>query len=72
MKIFMDLDEVVAALSISRSGVRRMLREDDFPKPRELTPRRIGWLVEEVQEWARNRPAADMLPPPNRGQRREP
>jgi prophage regulatory protein len=64
MKFFLNLDEVAASLSISRRGVQRLVQEGDFPKPRTITPRRIGWIPDEVKEWVKARPVADMLPPP--------
>jgi len=68
--IFYDLADVADALSISTRAIQRLLQEGNFPKPRALTSRRVCWLVSEVQEWAINRPVADLLPPANAGQRR--
>lgn len=64
MKIFLDLPGVAQALSVSESTVRNLMRTADFPQPRELSGRRVGWLVREVVEWAESRPVSNMLPPP--------
>ena len=68
--IFYDLADVADALSLSTRGVQRMVQSGEFPSPRALSSRRVCWLVSEVQEWAINRPVADLLPPANAGQRR--
>ncbi|WP_236066729.1 helix-turn-helix transcriptional regulator [Paraburkholderia haematera] len=67
--IFLDLDAVADALALSTRGVQRLVQEGNFPKPRALSARRVAWLTEDVIEWARRRPTADMLTPPNAGQR---
>ncbi|MFC5427637.1 helix-turn-helix transcriptional regulator [Paraburkholderia denitrificans] len=56
---------------MSTGNVQRLVREGNFPKPRALSVRRVGWLVSEIEEWAMSRPVAEMLPPINVGRRRE-
>lgn len=63
--IFLALEQVAAALSLSESTVQRLVREESFPKPRLLSGRRTAWLVREVEEWAEARPVSDQPPPPN-------
>lgn len=53
--------------SISEAAVEKLLREDNFPKPRLLTSRRVGYLVRELDAWLEDRPVADLLPPENTG-----
>lgn len=66
--IFLDRDGVADALSVSDSTVEKLTREcKDFPKPRQISGRRVGWLYREVLEWSENRPVSDLLPPPNTG-----
>jgi prophage regulatory protein len=69
MKICFSLKEVAEALSLSPTTVQKMVREKTFPEPRLLSGRRVGWLAREVQQWADNRPVADLLPPENTGVR---
>ena len=45
---FVGYAEVEAALGVSRRTVERMVREDKFPRPVQLTPNRVGWKVETV------------------------
>lgn len=46
-----------------------MVRDGEFPAPRKLSGRRVGWLTREVEEWAETRPVSDQLPPENTGRR---
>lgn len=71
MKIFLDLQSVAEALSISESTVQKLTREDaSFPKTRKISAGRVGWLLREIQEWAESRPVADLLPVANSGARK--
>lgn len=67
--IYLDLQSVAAAISLSETSVQQLVREDVFPKPRKISARRVGWLLREVQEWAEARPVSDLPPPPNTGRR---
>ncbi|WP_240975717.1 helix-turn-helix transcriptional regulator [Paraburkholderia aromaticivorans] len=65
--LFLDLKDVAATVSLSTGGIQALVREGSFPKPRELSARRVGWLFSEVEQWAISRPVASMLPPVNAG-----
>jgi len=67
---YLDLPCVAAFVALSESTVQKMIREDDFPKPRLISGRRVGWLVREVEAWAESRPVSDLAPPPNTGARK--
>lgn len=70
MKLYFEKSELPAAITLSESTIDEEIRQDRFPKPRQLAGRRVGWLVEEVLEWARTRPVSDQPPPPNTGARK--
>lgn len=65
--IFLDLDTVAHVLSLSESMVQRLVRKGQFPQPRQMSDRRVGWLMREVEEWAESRPVSQLPPPPNTG-----
>lgn len=65
--IYADLPTVAALVSLSPASIQKLVRDDAFPKPRQLSGRRVAWLVREVNEWAEARPQSDLLPPPNTG-----
>jgi prophage regulatory protein len=59
-------------LGLSVSTVEGLVRQGDFPKPRQLAGRRVGWLVRELEEWLESRPVSTQLPPPNTNRRAAP
>jgi prophage regulatory protein len=68
--IYADLPTVAAIVSLSEATVQKMVREESFPRPRQLSGRRVAWLVREVTEWAEARPPSELLPPANTGVRK--
>ncbi|MEX3982784.1 helix-turn-helix transcriptional regulator [Paraburkholderia sp. EG287A] len=67
--LFYDLRDVADVVALSEGNVQALVRSGSFPKPRELSARRVGWLVSEIRAWAESRPLAEMLPPVNAGLR---
>lgn len=65
--IFLDLPTVAQVVAMSTAAIERLERDGDFPKRRQLSGRRVGWLMREVQEWAESRPVSTLPPPPNTG-----
>jgi prophage regulatory protein len=61
--IYLDLQSVAKAVSLSESSVKKLVREKRFPQPRMLSGRRVAWLVREVEGWAEGRPTSNLLPP---------
>ncbi|MET5020301.1 AlpA family phage regulatory protein, partial [Burkholderia pseudomallei] len=56
-----------AAVSLSPAVIHKLVRLEEFPRPRALSGRRVGCLTREVEEWADARTASEFLPPPNCG-----
>lgn len=54
-------------VSISVSTLEKLQREGQFPRPRLLSDKRVGYLVRELEEWLESRPVSEQLPPPNTG-----
>ncbi|MDD2711352.1 MAG: AlpA family phage regulatory protein [Simplicispira sp.] len=65
--MMLDLPKVAATLSLCPSTVQNLLRAGEFPKPRQISGRRVAWLTTEIAAWAHARPTSDILPPPNTG-----
>ena len=65
--IFLDLPTVAQAVAMSTAAIERLERDGEFPKRRQLSGRRVGWLMREVQEWAESRPVSQLPPPPKTG-----
>lgn len=61
----LDMQSVCSFVSLSESVLQKLVREGAFPKARQLSGRRVGWLMREVEDWAESRPVSDLPPPPN-------
>lgn len=68
--LYLELPEVAVAVSLAEATIQREVREGKFPAPRQLSGRRVGWLVREIEEWAETRPVSTLPPPRNTGQRK--
>ena len=66
-KVFFTAEEVRGVTGLSRTTVWRMEAQGDFPRRRQITTKRVGWLVSEVEKWAESRPLAQ--PDPEMGER---
>lgn len=65
--VYVDLATASAITTLAESTIQAMVARNEFPPPRELSGRRVGYLYAEILEWARARPRSAMLPPPNTG-----
>ncbi len=66
---YLDREAVASFVSLSVPAVERLVATGAFPSPRQLTGKRVGWLVREVEEWAESRPVSANLPVQNCGLR---
>ncbi len=58
--IFITLSQVVEILTLSSSTIRRIeLRDKSFPRRRQISIRRVGWPLDEINEWAAKRQSAE-------------
>lgn len=62
---YLPREAAAAYCSLSVSTMEEEIRTDRFPKPRQLTKRRVGWLLAELETWCADRPVSDLLPPKN-------
>ncbi|MBN3848693.1 AlpA family phage regulatory protein [Paraburkholderia sp. Ac-20342] len=60
---YLDLPSVAEAVALSESVVKKLVREGVFPQPRQLSGRRVAWMVREVEAWVEARPVSQLLPP---------
>lgn len=60
-------DETAQVLGLSLPVVQKMVTQGEFPPPRQLSTRRVGYLLTEVEAWLESRPVSSCLPPPNSG-----
>ena len=60
MKTFLTWKEVKELTGLSESTISRMEKKGMFPARRQLSTRRVGWLREEVIQWASTRNAGPL------------
>lgn len=60
------LDQAPAVVGIAQTTIDQLEARGQFPKRRQLSGRRVGYLMRELEEWAETRPASDLLPVPQR------
>jgi len=63
--LYITMDTLPEVVGLSKSTIKSEIRASRFPKPRQLSGRRTGWLVREIEDWAETRPVSDLPPPPN-------
>ncbi|OYD49007.1 helix-turn-helix transcriptional regulator [Acidovorax kalamii] len=68
----LDLVNTAQYVALSVTTVQKLVRDGDFPAPRRLSGRRVGFLVREIDEWLEARPVSTMLPPHNTGHSNRP
>lgn len=54
---------VLEKFGISETTLRRWMKDEDFPRPRQLGPRAVGWVSDQVTTWLENRPVAQSNAP---------
>jgi len=54
-KIVVSVNYVTAITNLSRSTVRRLELAGSFPRRRQISPRRVGWILTEVLTFIENR-----------------
>jgi prophage regulatory protein len=64
---YLDIADACSFVALGETTLQKLVRENKFPKPRELSGRRVAWLVRELEEWAESRPVSELLPPANTG-----
>jgi prophage regulatory protein len=64
---YLDRESIANYISVSVGTLQSMVQKGVFPKPRQITVHRVGWLVREVDEWAESRPVSSNLPVANCG-----
>ena len=61
MSSFLSLKQVQARTTLSRSTIYRTMAERTFPRQFPITPRRVVWSEEAVEEWMTKQQAQSLL-----------
>lgn len=65
--LFLARADAAAFLTIGESTLDDLVARGLAPKPRKISAGRVAWLVEDLENWGRERPESDLLPPENSG-----
>lgn len=65
--LFLARADAAAFLAIGESTFENLVARGEAPKPRKVSAGRTAWLVEDLENWGRERPESDLLPPVNSG-----
>ena len=57
MQRILRLRDVLQATGLARSTVYRLISEELFPAPVQLSKRAVGWRHDDVRQWTNGRPA---------------
>ena len=52
---FLGIKQVLELTGLSRTSVWRFEKNGDFPKRRQLGPRRVGYVDSEISNWMESR-----------------
>ena len=55
--------QLKAITGLSPRHIDRLEKSGDFPSRIQLSPRAVGWLSDEVENWVKNRQRGMMSPP---------
>jgi prophage regulatory protein len=55
---YLRFPEVKARTGLSRTTIHRLIKAGDFPAPKSLGVRAVGWKVSAVKDWCASRPDA--------------
>ena len=64
---FLDRTSTAAHINVGINTLERLVQRGEFPRSRQITPNRVGWLLREIDEWAESRPVSSILPVANCG-----
>jgi len=56
IKRILRLPEVISITGVSRSSIYKWVDEGQFPRPKQLGSRAIGWDSRELADWMDSRP----------------
>ncbi len=65
--VIVDLEHAAGMVALSVSTLQALVRDGQFPAPIQLSGRRVGWRVRDIEAWADGRPASNLPPPANTG-----
>jgi len=59
---FFTIQEVSEFLGISISTINRLIKEGDFPPKVKITPRRIVFIKNDIEDWIKSKKNNNYIP----------
>lgn len=56
MTAILRINDVVKITSMSNSTIYELIKSHDFPRPKRLGKRAVGWLQDDIEDWINTRP----------------
>lgn len=63
-RILLSKEEAADYIGISVSTLERLVRQKKIALPRQISDRRVAFLLADLDEWITTRPPSDLPPPP--------
>ena len=60
----LDIKEVMKRTRLSRMTIYRLERRGEFPRRVQLSPNRVGWHDDLIEEWIASRPHSHQMQRP--------
>ena len=58
MKKLLRINDIKNITSMSNSTIYELIKADEFPRPKRIGKRAVGWLENDIQAWLESRPQA--------------
>ena len=58
MNNIIRINDVIKLTSMSNSTICELIKSNDFPRPKRIGKRAVGWLENDIQDWIDKRPTA--------------
>lgn len=55
------LKDVVKRVRLGKTSIYKLVKENKFPKPVQLSDRAVGWSSEDIQQWINTRPVCSQV-----------
>lgn len=59
LKKYLSIGQVCFHTTLGKSCIYDKIRRGEFPKPRQLSAGRVGWLRSEIDAWSESRPVVE-------------
>ena len=57
MERILRIKEVIKVTAMSNSTIYELIKSNEFPRPKKIGKRAVGWLAGDIQSWLDNRPS---------------